>query len=127
MDPEDFRYRVADDGRIAIVGLTLEETLELETLLRWQDVAADLSRELRLLELFLKHHGAFANRRRTIGAGGSAEPPDLRQARHVGSNGPRRAGRVLGTSQRIQVPRSAVAIGMASVGVLTFCLIVANI
>ena len=127
MDPEDFRYRVADDGRIAIVGLTLKETLELEALFRWQDVAADLSRELRLLELYLKHHEAFTNRRRTIAAGGSAEPPYLRQARPVGSNGPRRAGRVVGTSQRIRVPRSAVAIGMASVGVLTFCLIVANI
>ena len=126
MDPEDFRYRVADDGRIAIAGLTLEETLELEALLRWRDVAADLSRELRLLELYLKHHTAFANRSRIIAAG-STEPPYGRQARQVGSNGPRRTGRVTGMSQRIQVRRSAVAIGMASVGMLTFCLIVANI
>jgi hypothetical protein len=125
MDPEDFRYRVADDGRIAIAGLTLEETLELEALLRRQSVAADRACELRLLELFLKHDTAFTNRRWAIAAGSSTEPPDLRQARYVGSY--RRAGRVAGAPQGVQVARSAVAIGMASAGLLTLCLIIANI
>ena len=91
MDPEDFRYRVADDGRIAIAGLTPEETLELEALFRWQDVTRDLPRELRLLELYLRHHATFTDRRRIIDAGSSASPYVRR--RDVSSNGPRRARR----------------------------------
>ena len=124
MDPEDFRYRVADDGRTAIGGLTLEEILELEALLWWQDIATDLSRELRLLELFLKHHAAFAGTRRTIDAG-RTEPSGARQAREVG--GPPQTRRPVRMSQPIQMLRSAVAIGMLSMGMVTVYLIVANL
>ncbi|MBR1271789.1 hypothetical protein JQ629_30325 [Bradyrhizobium sp. AUGA SZCCT0222] len=125
MDPEDFRYRVADDGRIAIAGLTLEETLELEALLRWQDVARDLTRELRLLELYLRHHATFTDRRRIIDAG-SSESLHARRPRDVSSNGPRRARRMAGMSPRIQALRSALAIGMVSVGMLTVYLVVVS-
>lgn len=120
MDPDDFRYRVAEDGRIAIAGLTREETLELEALLRCQDVASDMSRELRLLELYLKHQRAFANRP-------GPRPRYARLARDAGSDGPRRTGQMAGMSQRIQVLRSAVAIGMVSVGMFTIYLIVASL
>jgi hypothetical protein len=126
MDPEGFRYRAADDRRIAVAGLTPEETLELEALLWWQDIATDLSRELRLLELYLKHHAAFAGRRRIIDAG-SSEPPHIRQGRGVSSNGPRRPRRLVGMSQRIQMLRPAVAVGMVSMGMFTICLVVANL
>ena len=122
MDPEDFRYRVADDGRTAIADLTLEEILELEALLWWQDIATDLSRELRLLELFLKHHAAFASTRRAIDSG-RTEPSRVRQAR---DRGPPRTRRPVGMSQPIQL-RSAVAIGMVSMGMVTVYLIVANL
>ena len=125
MDPEDFRYRVADDGRIA-AGLTLQETLELEALLWWQDVATDVSRELRLLELYLKHHTAFASRRRVIDAG-SAAPRKVRPARDIGSGDLRRTRRMTGMAQPVQVLRSAVAIGMVSVGMFTIYLIVVSL
>ena len=125
MDPEDFRYRVADDGRIAMAGLTLEETLELEALLRWHDVTRDLPRELRLLELYLRHHATFTDRRRIIDAGSSASPY-VRGPRDVSSIGPRRARRMVGMSPRLQVLRSALAIGMVSVGMLTVYLVIAS-
>lgn len=126
MDPEDSRYRVADDGRAAIAGLTLHETLELEALLWWQDVATDMSRELRLLELYLKHYTAFAGRRRVVDAGSPA-PRKLRQAQDIGSSDPRRTRRMAGMAQPVQALRSAVAIGMVSVGMLTIYLIVVSL
>jgi hypothetical protein len=126
MDPADFRYRVADDGRIAIAGLTPEEILELERLLWWQDVASDVARELRILELYLKHHAAAASRRRITGAG-NIEPRYVRQARDVNSNNPRQGRRMVGMSQRIQVLRSAAAFGMVSMGMFTIYLIAASL
>jgi hypothetical protein len=98
MDPDDLRYRVADNGRIAIAGLTLEEILELEALLWWQDIATDMSRELRLLELYLKHHAAFTGGRRIIDAGRTG-PSHARAAREVSSSDSRR--RAAGMSQPI--------------------------
>jgi hypothetical protein len=126
MDPEDFRYRVADDGRIAIAGLTLQETLELEALLWWQDVATDMSRELRLLELYLKHHTASASSRRVIDTGSPA-PRNVRPARDIGSGDTRRTRRMAGVAQPVQVLRSAVAIGMVSMGMFTIYLIVVSL
>jgi hypothetical protein len=59
-------YHVADDGRIKMIGLTSEETTEFEILLRHRTdgaVAAaradEMTTELRMLELHLKHHRAL--------------------------------------------------------------------
>jgi hypothetical protein len=115
MNPKDFRYRVADDGRIVVVGLTLQETLEFETLFRWKDdTVTDTPRELRLLELYLKHHAALSSRCPIADAG--TELFDLRHSREVSSSGHRRVRQPARMSQRIHVRRSAVVIGMAGVG-----------
>lgn len=127
MDPADFRYRVADDGRIVVVGLTQEETLEFETLFRRRgDVATELSCELRLLELFLKHHAAVTDKR-PIADGPCAERPDADYSREIWSSGSRRARQAARTSQRIHAPRLAVSLGMAGVGMFAIILIAANL
>jgi hypothetical protein len=61
-------YHVADDGRIKMIGLTSEETTEFEILLRRRSEGAaafaradEMTTELRMLDLHLKHHRALEN------------------------------------------------------------------
>jgi hypothetical protein len=90
------------------------------------DAATDRSRELRLLELYLKYHTAFTNSR-LVAAASWTERPDVRYSRAIRSSGARRVGRAVRIPQRIHVMRSAVVIGMAGVGIFTIILIAANL
>jgi len=83
-----------------------------------------MSRELRLLELLLKHHAAITNRRRILD-----DHTERRYARRAldSSSDLRRTRRSAGASQPIQMLRSALAIGMVTVGMFTIYLIVANL
>jgi hypothetical protein len=65
------RYRVDENGRSVLVGLSIEETFEFETLddlapsdetgalLAWRDGVPITSREKRWLELYQKHDEAW--------------------------------------------------------------------
>jgi hypothetical protein len=65
------RYRIDENGRRVLVGLSVEETFEFETLedippwmrqsghVRWQDGVPITSREKRWLELYQKHEEAW--------------------------------------------------------------------
>jgi hypothetical protein len=61
------RYRIDENGRRVLVGLTIEETFEFETLddlapsdnTAWRDGVPITSREKRWLELYQKHDDAW--------------------------------------------------------------------
>lgn len=59
MLPRDLKYTLSTSGRIVLVGLAPEETLEFERL-RWQEAKGinGIADELRFLELYVKQYTA---------------------------------------------------------------------
>ena len=67
------RYRIDEDGHRVLLGLSIEETFEFETLddlapldetgmhIAWRDGVPITSREKRWLELYQKHDEAWKN------------------------------------------------------------------
>jgi hypothetical protein len=64
----DFSYEVAENGRIAIIGLTDEETLEFELLYRSQRPEASTKGARRLSELVSKHRRSVIDRTKNASA-----------------------------------------------------------